>query len=103
MAKNLVTVLLAGAEELMELSAVADQLGSAGIADVERWQALDRMSQHLDGMATFLAGLAEAVPDAVVDLTGAFARLKTNALADRLAGQSPSAEFDSGTLEMFDA
>ena len=98
---DLTTVLLAGADELVELAAVADGLGAVGVADIERWQALDRLSQHLAGIASFLTGLADAVPPVALDLSEALGALKTAALADRLAGRYRVADDDPGALELF--
>lgn len=103
MEATLQTLLLSGADELAELATVADQLGAVGIADIERWQSLDRLSQHLAGMATFLAELAVGVPDLALDVSDALARLKTAALADRLAGRVHDEECDAGALELFGA
>ncbi len=98
---DLTTVLLAGADELVELAAVADGLGTLGVADIERWQALDRLSQHLAGIASFLTDLADAVPQVTLDLSEALGALKTAALADRLAGRYRDADDDPGALELF--
>lgn len=100
---DLQTVLRAGAEELADLALVADQLGAVGIADVERWQSLDRMSQHLAGMAAFLSALSAAVPDTSLDVSRAMDRLTTSALADRLAGRACEEAADAGALELFGA
>ena len=103
MQANLQTVLLAGASELADLATVADQLGAVGSSDVERWQALDRLSQHLAGLAVFLAELAGTVPEVPLDVAGALAGLKTAALADRLAGRACHDDYDAGALELFQA
>ena len=101
MAASLTAVLLAGADELSELAGVADQLGTAGIADIERLQSLDRLSQHLDGLAIFLTGLADMLPDMTLDVSGVLAALKTGALANRLASRNSLDSVDSGTMELF--
>ena len=100
---DLQMVLRAGADELADLAVVADQLGAVGIADVERWQSLDRMSQHLAGMAAFLSVLSVTVPDTSLDVSLAMGRLTTSALADRLAGRACEDEADAGALELFGA
>ncbi len=100
MLASLTTVLLAGADELSELAGVADQLGTAGIADIERLQSLDRLSQHLDGLATFLTGLADILPDVRLDVSGALAAVKTGALANRLASKDRDS-VDPGAMELF--
>jgi hypothetical protein len=101
--RSLSDVLQATAEELSQLSCEADQLGGLGIADVERWQALDRMSQYLNGMSLFLSHLAGTVHVVAPDLSDALALLTTSALAARLAGTAGRDEEDAGALELFDA
>ncbi len=103
MTAKLTAVLLAGAEELADLAVTADELGAAGVAEVERWQVLDRLSQHLAGLAAFLAALADIVPESTLDVSGALGQLKTAALADRIAGRPCEPEAERGVLELFGA
>ena len=97
------TVLVAAAGELTDLAAVADQLGGVGQDDIERWQSLDRLSQHLAGMAAFLTGLSVVVPDMEPDLDRALSVLTTSALADRLVGRTSETDTESGDMELFGA
>ena len=97
------TVLVAAAGELTDLASVADQLGGVGLGDIERWQALDRLSQHLAGMAAFLTGLSVVVPPIEPALDHALAVLTTSALADRLVGRTGGAGAESGDMELFGA
>ena len=101
--RGLATVLGDASRELTDLATLADQLGVVGLADVERWQSLDKLSQHLAGLAAFLFGLSEVVPDVEADLRCALAAVKTKALADRLAGQPNNDEGVAGEIELFGA
>ncbi len=99
----LASVLVAAAGELADLASIADQLGGVGLAEIERWQSLDRLSQHLAGMAAFLTGLSAVVPYFEPDMAAALAVLNTSALADRLAGRSLVDEGDPGEMDFFGA
>jgi hypothetical protein len=99
----LAAVLIAAAGELADLAAVADQLGGIGLDEIERWQSMDRLSQHLAGLAAFLTELSAGVPNVEPDLASSLAVLNTRALADRLAGRSLEVNGDSGEMEFFGA
>jgi hypothetical protein len=99
----LAAVLVAAAGELADLATVADQLGGVGVDDIERWQSMDRLSQHLAGLAAFLTVLSAGVPHVEPDLASSLAVINTRGLADRLAGRSLEAEGNSGEMELFGA
>ena len=99
---GLTAVLQAAAAELSHLATVADGLGVCQAGNAEQWQSLDRMSQHLGELSTFLAAVSDAVPDFRPDLAEALAGVRVGKLAQRLAASPSFAEEDvSGELEMF--
>ena len=101
---GLSTILQAGAAELAQLARVADGLGVCQLDDAEQWQSLDRLSQHLDELATFLSAVSTAVPDLRLDLADAFAAIRLGKLARRLAaGSAEDGEEASGEIELFGA
>jgi hypothetical protein len=99
----LAAVLVAAAGELSDLASVADQLGGVGLDEIERWQSMDRLSQHLAGLAAFLTELSAVVPYVEPDLAKSLAVVNTQALADRLAGHSLETNGDAGEMEFFGA
>ncbi|WP_158744826.1 hypothetical protein [Acidisphaera sp. L21] len=98
-------VLQAAAAELMHLASVADGLGVCqSSASSEQWQSLDRMSQHLEGLSTFLSAISSVVPDIRPDLADALAAVRVGALFNRLTATAPAADVDdSGDFDLFDA
>ena len=72
--------------------AMSGLIGRAGADSLSaemlfRLQSLDRLTQTLDGLSGFVAGLARAVPDGwVIDAVSAARELRLHDLAVRLAG-----------------
>ncbi len=99
---GLTAVLQATAAELMHLAGIADGLGVCQAADAERWQSLDRMSQHLGELSIFLSAVSSAVPDLQPDLDDALAAVRVGKLVQRLSA-APACEEDGepGELELF--
>jgi hypothetical protein len=92
------------ANELADMAVETDGLGISHIPSVERWQALDLISQCLASLGLFLNALTDVVPDCRPALDDALAGVTVGSLADRLAGRvSRSNEVDCGALDMFDA
>lgn len=100
MALTISAALHASAQELTDLAVVADRLVGAGVAEVERWQALDRLSQHLSGLAVFLAGVATATPGLRQDVTAALNPLTNLSLVSRLLSLQQT-DAEAGALELF--
>ena len=99
---GLTAVLQAAAAELMHLAGVADGLGVCQLGHAERWQSLDRMSQHLGELSLFLSAVSCAVPDFRPDLADALAAVRVGKLVHRLtASLDAEAEEDPGELELF--
>ncbi|TVQ54856.1 MAG: hypothetical protein EA355_10980 [Rhodobacteraceae bacterium] len=64
-------------------------------------QELDRLIQHMDGIADYLGALAEAAQDlGAVDPTAARKVLKLARLADGLAGRTPASGGGGGEVEL---
>ena len=101
MRRDFAEMLLAAAAELNELSVLADSISAGDLDIVLRLQPLDRMSQHLAALATFLATAAAALPSGGPDLSAALARMPVSDLADRLGGHARLACVTSGSLELF--
>ena len=101
---SLPAILQAAGTELSQLAQVADGLGVCQLGEAERWQALDRLSQHLSEMAGFLSAVSVAVPDLRLDLADALAGIRVGKLAERLAASPAGWEDEvSGELELFGA
>lgn len=94
-------VLMAASEELTELAALADSIGASTLDPVERLQPLDRLSQHLAGLARFFTAVQAVVPPVTADIGLALGTVPVGALADRLAGRIAVADTDPGHLELF--
>ncbi len=61
-----------------------------GAAEMQGLQELDRLIQHMDGLATYLAAVAEAADGmGAVDAAAARRLIKIARLADSLAGRPP--------------
>ncbi len=102
-ALGLPAVLQAAAAELMHLAGIADGLGVGQAVDAERWQSLDRMSQHLGELSVFLSAVSCAIPDFRPDLADALAAVRVGRLVSRLTDSlSSEADEDPGELELFD-
>ena len=97
-------VLQAAADELMHLASIADGLGVCQAENAEQWQSLDRMSQHLGELATFLSAVSGVIPNLRPDLADALAAVRVGKLVHRLTA-SPvlDEEEDPGELELFNA
>ena len=101
---GLPAVLQAAAAELAQLACMAEGLGICPMANAEQWQSLDRMSQHLGELSTFLSAISVAIPDLRPDLGDALAAIRLGKLASRLAADPAGyEEEDSGELELFGA
>ncbi len=96
-------VLQAAAAELLHLASTADGLGVCQLASSEQWQSLDRMSQHLGELSTFLLAVSYAIPNIRPDLASALAAVRVGALAARLSAREIVEDDDPGELELFDA
>jgi hypothetical protein len=96
-------VLQAAAAELLHLASAADSLGVCQAASSEQWQSLDRMSQHLGELSSFLLAVSYAVPDIQPDLSAALSAVRVGALAARLSAREAVEDDDPGELELFGA
>ena len=103
-ALGLPAILQSAAAELTELAVLADDLGVCSAADAERWRSLDRMSQHLGELATFLRAVSQAIPESEPDLADAIAAIRVGRLVNRFTSR-PAAEpaEQAGDFEMFGA
>ena len=112
-----VTALSAVAREVAQMAAVSDELqvlisaalvadGSSSAEHLREFQAIDLLVQRLQGVATFMEGLAaRASPDWRIDVNGAAAAVPLSDLARRLTGgldrRADPHETSDGSLELF--